>query len=239
MSDQEKIIQNIKGVLEPNKLVYAFWVEGSTAQGHGDEYSDLDIRLEVEADKIEGVYNQIEKSLAKLGMIDLKYEFKTGNQQRKIVYHIEKMSEFLTIDINIQPYPWNTELTKGVDEAKIIFDKNGIVKFVERSDPKPKNIELAKEQSLSFYLAMRPNVLKNIHRNKPLEAQKYYRNIIEYVIKYLRIKYEMPEKIDFDFKHIYRDFPKDIVKKIDYFTFIMPSELESKLDDLGDWIKVL
>ena len=238
MNDQEKIIKVIKDALEPQKFVHAFWLEGSTVQGHGDEYSDLDVWLEVNIDKIDETYRQVKKALNSIGPIDLEYEVKKDNDQRHIIYHIKDTSEFLTIDVNVQPFPSNSSFDEGIDVIKIIFNKNVEFKFYKPKS-EPFNEEVSKKRILDYFRSIKPNVLKNVRRNKPLEAKIYYDYILDIVIKFLRRKYKLDAKMDYGKKHIYRDLPKDIVEKIDYFTFVQPGSIENKLDELGEWIKTL
>jgi hypothetical protein len=167
----------------------------------------------------------------------LEYEVPKANNQRHIIYHIEGTSEFMTIDVNVQPFPGTNGFDEGVDVIDVVFNNDAEFKFYKPKN-KPFNEAASKERLLDYYRAMRPNVLKNIRRNKPLEAKIYYDNIVEVAIKYLRRKNKLDAKLDYNHKHLHRDLP-DYTEKFEYFAFVQPKELEPKLDELGVWLKEL
>ena len=101
------------------------------------------------------------------------------------------------------------------------------------------NIEEKRKKLNMFYDQMRPSVLKNIRRNKNLEALYYYHLILRYATKFLRIKYGWPKKTDFDLKHIYRDIPNNETEKLEKFYDVRISEIKDNMLDLERWIKNL
>jgi hypothetical protein len=52
MDDRQKIIKLLQDRLQPLGYVHALWLEGSIPQGHADEYSDIDIWIGVDDDKV-------------------------------------------------------------------------------------------------------------------------------------------------------------------------------------------
>jgi len=233
----DTILKTIREAAESQVFVHALWVEGSVAQGESDEYSDLDVWLEVDPDKVDETYKVVKNALATIGPINLEYEVHKDNDQRHIIYHIEGTSEFLTIDVNVQPFPGTSGFDEGVDIINIIFNKDAKFKFY-KSEPKVFNEKASKQRMLDYYRAMRPNVLKNIRRNKPIEAKIYYDNIVEMAIKYLRRKNQLDAKLSYNHKHLHRDLP-DQAQKFEYFIFVQPGELEAKLGELAEWLKNL
>lgn len=234
---QDKILETIRAATEKQVFVHALWVEGSVAQDKSDEYSDLDIWLEVDPDKVGETYKIVKIALETIGPIDLEYEVHKSNDQHHIIYHIEGTSKFLTIDVNIQPFPGKSGFDEGVDVIDIVFNKDAVFEF-HKPHNKPFDEAASKERLLDYYRAMRPNVLKNIRRQKSLEAKIYYDNLLEFVIKYLRRKNSLDAKLGYNYKHIYRDLPEDATK-FQYFAFVESADLESKLDELGEWLKEL
>ena len=218
--------------------VYAFWVEGSAPQGYADEFSDIDLWLSVDDDKIFMVYDDIEQILSEIAPIDFRYVVKNKGELGQNVYHLEGMSEFLTVDVNTQGVSRDVYLVKGIDDAEVIFDKQNIVKFKER-EPANVDIEAKRKKLQGFYEQMRPSVLKNVRRGKSLEVLYYYHLILRYATKFLRLKHGWHEKTDFDLKHIYRDIPEAEVKNLERFYDVPTSEIESVLSELEAWIRSL
>lgn len=238
MDNRQKVIKHLEKRLQERTDVYAFWVEGSIPQGYADEYSDMDLWLSVDDDKIFTIYDDIEQILAEIAPIDFRYEMKNTGDLGHVAYHLEGMSEFLTIDVNTQKLSRDILLTKGIDDAQVIFDKRNIVKFKER-DPTKIDIEAKRGKLQAFYRLMRPNVIKNLRRGKNLEALGYYHLTLRYATKFLRLKYGWHEKTDFDLKHIYRDIPETEVKNLERFYDARASEIEVVLPELESWIKGL
>lgn len=239
MSDlQTKIVKVLEKKLQSKKFIHAMWLEGSIAQLKSDEYSDIDLWLEVDQPAIDKTFNLVKKSLGTIGPIDLEYEIHKNNDQKHIIYHIAGTSEFLTVDVNIQPYPWENILTIGIDEIKVIFNKDVNFKHTKKNI-KTFNEDKSKIRIMNYYKAMKPNIMKNLLRNKPLEAMIYYENIIEMGIKYLRLKKNLCNKTDFNFKHVYSDLSKQQTKKIEELRFVKPVEIEKNLPNLEKWLENL
>ena len=238
MNNREKITELLKEHLQARDDVYAFWVEGSAPQGYADEFSDIDLWLSVDDDKIFMVYDDIEQILSEIAPIDFRYVVKNKGELGQNVYHLQGMSEFLTVDVNTQGISRDVYLVKGIDDAEIIFDKQDVVKFKER-EPANVDIEAKRKKLQGFYEQMRPSVLKNVRRGKSLEVLYYYHLILRYATKFLRLKHGWHEKTDFDLKHIYRDIPEAEVKNLERFYDVPTSEIESVLSELEAWIRSL
>lgn len=238
MSDSNKIVEHLRSRLESRADIYAFWVEGSAPQGYADMFSDIDLWVSTDDEKIFTIYDDIEQILAEIAPIDFRYVVKNKGELGQNIYHLQGMSEFLTIDINTQGISRSVYLLKGVDDAEVIFDKQHVVKFKER-EPADVDLEAKRKKLQGFYAQMRLSLLKNIRRGKNLEALYYYHLILRYATKFLRLKHDWHEKTDFDLKHIYRDLPENEVKNLERFYDIRASEAEAILPELEAWINNL
>ena len=238
MGNRDEIVEHLRTKLEARNDIYAFWVEGSVPQGYADEFSDIDLWLSVDDDKIFTIYDDIEEVLSEIAPIDFRYVVKNKGELGQNVYHLQGMSEFLTVDVNTQGVSRDVYLVKGIDDAEVIFDKQNIVKFKER-EPANVDIEAKRKKLQGFYEQMRPSVLKNVRRGKSLEALYYYHLILRYATKFLRLKYGWHEKTDFDLKHIYRDVPEEHTKQLERFYSISPYDIEESLPELKNWIMSL
>ena len=238
MNDRQKIIEHLKKQLDARTDIHAFWIEGSVAQGYYDEYSDIDLWLSVDDDKIFTIYDDIEQILSQIAPIDFRYLIKNTGELGHIAYHLEGMSDFLTIDINTQGIGRDVKLVEGVDDAKVIFDKQKVVDF-RVYPPRNNNLDDARKRLGDYYKLISLSVIKSIKRDKPLETIYYYHLILQYVTKFLRLKYGWHEKTDYDLKHIYRDIPENEVKNLERFYGIRASEVEGVLPELEKWIRSL
>ena len=63
LEQRQEILVFLREKLEPHLHVYALWLEGADARGTVDEFSDLDVWLDVEDGQEEIVLKQLEKYL--------------------------------------------------------------------------------------------------------------------------------------------------------------------------------
>lgn len=169
MDDRQKIIEHLQKRLGERTDVHAFWIEGSVVQGYADEYSDIDLWLSVDDDRIFTIYDDIEQILAEIAPIDFRYHLKSTGELGHVAYHIKGMSEFLTIDINTQGISRDVKLVDGVDDAKVIFDKKQVVDF-RVYPPRDNNLDEARKRLGEYYKLISLSVIKSVKRGKPLEA---------------------------------------------------------------------
>lgn len=238
MIDRQQIIDTLSRATADKPYIYAMWVEGSNPQGFGDEFSDIDLWFSVDDEKVFTIYEEFEEVLGTINPIDFKFIVKHDGQLGHTVYHLAGSNQFLTIDINTQARSRDIYLTEGIDDAMTIFDKEDIVHFKKR-DPQTTDIEAKRLKLRGFYEQMLPSVLKNIHRGRSLEALYYYHLILKYATKFLWLKYGIPEKKDFDLKHIYRSAPNQDTSSLECFYDVRVADIESVLPRLRDWIHSL
>lgn len=233
--DRAKIIETLQKELEPKTYIHALWEEGSFAQNHSDEYSDLDLWVSVDGDKIFSIYNEIEQILNKLGRIDFKYINKSHGELGSNTYHIKGTSEYLQIDFNTQSINREIYLTRGIDDTNVLFDKQNVIKYQERK-PYNRNINEKREKLRNFYTLMEPRLTKSIKREQPLEELYYWHLVLRYATTFLRRKYGWHDKIEYDLKHIYHDLPKDVTKNLRDFYDTNIDGIEAKMHTLKEWI---
>src|SRR6266545_4105390 len=137
MVTKQQIINALKTRFEDDPLVLAFWLEGSDANGGGDELSDLDLVMDVQDSHEEAVLAAIGDELATLGELDLVSPIERPNAFIWYqVFHIRDSSEFLLIDASMQRHSRDFAFTEGDpdEQPKVIFDKANVVR-IEPMDP--------------------------------------------------------------------------------------------------------
>jgi len=217
------ILEEIAQLLIDDSRVYALWVEGSIAQGRSDEYSDLDLWASIDNDSETKMFAKVEKILRSHGKLDINYVMPISHSEIfHTVYHIEGKSEFQTIDLNLQHKSRVITLDEDVDDYLIIFDKAEIVKSL-KSKTTDIDWTVTMERVRQYYSLMRPNVIKNIKRGRPLEAKIYYDYLVQYLVKTIR-KLHSPNKVDYGLKHSYREIPKKDLDFLQDIAFVKNQE---------------
>lgn len=210
--EREQIIKAIEDGLKNNPSVFAFWLEGADASGLLDEYSDMDMWLDVEDGQENSIFQRVEEILKNLGELDFAYEQEQPYPQiRHKNFHIKGTPDSLLLDVCIQSHGREFEFTKGLrgEEVKIIFDRPGVIKFKEFDESQWKKMQEKRVHHLKHIFAQEARVTKMIKRGEFIDAfHFYYKFILQPLSELLRIRYD-PQQQAF-LKYISKDLPKDI-----------------------------
>lgn len=235
LEQRQEILAYLREKLEPHLHIHAFWLEGADARGTVDEFSDLDVWLDVEDGQEEIVLKQIEQCLSELGPLDLTHTVLHPHPQiRQRFFHLTGTSEFLIIDVCIQSHSREVEFSSG-DLVKTFFDKSNVIRFGETIE---KINVLGEAKAIqSQVMLYRIWVLKALRRGHWLEAMSYYHEcILEPLARVLRLRYT-PEKFEYSFKHFDQDLPEDVIRQLKTLTQIDSGErLESNLNQAVQWL---
>jgi predicted nucleotidyltransferase len=209
LEQRQEVLDYLQAKLEPHPHVHALWLEGADARDTVDEFSDLDLWLDVEDGQEESVLKQLEQYLSELASLDFIYRKPDFHSQiKQCFFHLANTSEFLIVDVCIQSHSRELEFGPN-DFVKIIFDKANVIRFKQDTE-KVNALEQAKAIQ-SQVLLYRIWVLKALKRGHWLEALSYYFEcILEPLARVLRLRYT-PEKFDYGFKHFDQDLPEDVV----------------------------
>lgn len=214
---REQIIEAIYETFKDNPYVYALWLEGADATGSVDEYSDLDIWLDVENGKEDSVFVELERNLNKLSPLDFNYEQEQSHPQiRHKIYHIKNTSDTLLLDVCIQSHSREFVFTKNLpgEEVKIIFDKSEVIKFKEFDEALFNAEQKQRVFHLKHIFLQESRVIKMIKRGQFIDAFNFYKKyILEPLSEIIRIRYA-PRKQIF-MKYISRDLPQEVAKQLE------------------------
>ena len=216
---RKQIINELKHGLEKSPSIFAFWLEGADALDSVDKYSDLDIWIDVRDGQENKIMKELENILSRTNPLDFSYEVDHPHPKiRQKFFHIKGTSEFLVIDICLQSHSrkFYYELENEGEKVNIIFDKKNVIRFQSIDKKKLRKsihgrIKELKKTFPFFYVWVK----KEVERKDFLEALEYYhQHILRPLVEILRIKYQ-PTKKDFHMKHIAKDLPQDVLKKVE------------------------
>ncbi|WP_293317931.1 nucleotidyltransferase domain-containing protein [Microcoleus sp. PH2017_15_JOR_U_A] len=97
------ILDKIVSTLQPLDFVLALWQGGSAAHGYTDEWSDLDIAVVVADNCVEQAFEIVEKTIAEIGEIELKYRVQepAWHGQSQCFWRLKETPPFLLIDFAV------------------------------------------------------------------------------------------------------------------------------------------
>lgn len=212
---RESIISTLTDGLRGNPSVHALWLEGADAHGLADEYSDIDLWLDVEDGSENDVLRSIKDIARAIGPVD--YECGGDNpdpQIRQAFLHIAGTPEFWILDICVQSHSRQIAFTKGFadEKVKVLFDKCGVIRYADADWPALREARKRRAEELARALPRARTLLrKELRRGSFLQALHcYHEGLLKPLVELLRIRHQ-PTKQGFYLKHIDRDLPNDIV----------------------------
>jgi hypothetical protein len=215
---REKIVNAVRIGLEADASVHAFWLEGSDGFGELDEFSDLDLWLDVEKGTEGKVFKKIERALSTLSPIDFVQDVEHPHPQiQQRIYHLKGTSEYLLLDICIQSHDRKFSFVKGhkYEVPKVIFDKSHVIRWQKTDTINLKKAIKKRVHQLKLTFAQQSRTKKYIHRGRFLEALAYYHKwIMVPLVELLRIQYA-PLVSDYHLVKISHDLPKGVLLKVE------------------------
>ena len=231
---RDQIIDQISTSARDNPLVYACWLEGADATDTVDEYSDVDIVLDVEDGSEETVFLDLEDALSKIGRLDYRCETAPPDDSklRHRVYHLEGTPETLFLDIVVQSHSRDVEFIRqnAAEQPKVVFDKANAIRFRDVDEAQLVRALRGRLGHLERVFAQRSRVTKYVKRGKFLEAVGYYhRYLLGPLIEVLRIRYT-PLTVDYGVVHISDHLPGALVSELeDLFKVGTVEEISEKV----------
>lgn len=125
--ERNYILESLKNNIKQIQWVNAMWECGASSFDRIDEWSDIDIIIDVEDDKILEVFNDIDKIAENISPVKRSFgcpqSMSSGAYQK--VYKLKNQSEFLLIEICAVKNSSNQKfLVEEIhSKAKIHFDK--------------------------------------------------------------------------------------------------------------------
>lgn len=235
------LLETLAKTLEEQPYIYAAWEAGSAAFGRADQWSDIDLMVDVADDHVEEVFTIVEQALSDLAPINLIYEIPQpawhGHAQK--IYRLDHTSEFLLIDLAVMKHSsTNKFLEKELHgDPRVLFDRARVV------DPPPLDRESlfasldARVDSLATTFDMfRILARKEIYRGNALDALIYYQSFtLRPLVELLRIKH-IPERYQFSLRYANIDLPAEVYERIEHLAYVCDlNDLDQKHQEAVEW----
>jgi len=238
---RDVVIQALVDALEPLSYVHAFYEGGAVAFNRVDEWSDIDLYLVVDDEKINETFTAVENMLKSLSPIKQKYDVpQTGwPGVSQAFYRLKSTSEYLIIDLAILKLTGSEKFLEPEIHGNVVFyfNKSNKVKPV----PPDKKAFAAKLQARLKRLQARHDMFNNfvqkeINRGNSLEALDLYHVLtLASLVEALRIRHN-PVHYDFKMRYIHYELPKYIVKKLEHLYFVNDArDLQEKYHKADEW----
>jgi CheY-like chemotaxis protein len=238
---KNEITLALSEALEPLDYTHALWEGGAAAFERVDEWSDLDLLLDVEDEHVNDALQAIEKTLQELSPIELKYEVPqpAWHGHAQVFYRLQNTSKYLLLDIavikNSNPNKFLQPELHG--RAVVHFDKSDVVKAppLDRKELAARLKDRLAALKVTFEL-FQILTLKELNRGNLIEALNFYHNFtLKPLVEVLRIPNE-PTRHGFYTRYIYYDLPPETIRKLEQLFFVTDGDdLLAKRQEAEEW----
>ena len=238
---RDSIIRALTAELQPLPSVHAFWEAGAAAFNRIDEWSDIDLYIVVDDDKIPETFAAVEKTLTALSPIQRKHAeaWPSTSGIEQAFYRLAKTDEYLLVDLAIMkrsaPDKFLAREIHG--DAVFLFNKRDVVEIPPLDMEGFVRALLDRRKRVIERMELfGPFVPKEIHRGNWLEALEFYRALVlQSLVEALRMRYG-PLHYDFRMRYVYRELPKDVVRKLERLAFVKDAkDLAAKHREAVAW----
>ncbi len=242
---REAILDAVRSALEPLDYVQAMWEAGAAAFGRVDEWSDVDLQVACDDERVEDVFDVVERALAALSPVDVRYRLPepTWHGHSQAFYTLEGASPFLMLDFVVMKAGAEDKfLQPAIHGLPLVhFDKSGVVRF----DPLDAESfartlrERVAELRVLFSL-FRILTRKELNRGNVVEAVAFYHSYtLRPLIQALRILRD-PTRHNFHARYVHYNLPESDVKRLTELMFVADrEELVAKRDLAEEWFQEL
>jgi hypothetical protein len=223
--DRDVIVRTLVKALEPLDHVHAMWEGGAIAFGRVDEWSDIDLYVDVDDEKAEDVLTASEEALRALAPIARKYDppLPPSAGYAQAFFHLEGTSPFLLVDLAAVRHGSSDKFLEPEIHGRAIFHFNKgdqiVVPHVDRDELRERlrtRCGRLRERAEMFWIFFD----KQIGRGITIEAVDFYQRVIlGSLVEILRIRYK-PARQRFGTYYIHYDLPAAVVEKLQTLFFV-------------------
>ncbi|MDB5227755.1 MAG: polymerase beta domain protein region [Bacteroidota bacterium] len=228
--EREAILSKIIEELKSKEHIHLILEGGSKAFKRFDEFSDIDIMIGVEDDKVDETFQQFENFLEDLAGIETTLPWAANKGFHHKFYKLKNTHPYHVVDFYlIEQSVENKELETQIHGDLIVyFDRFDYMKkqgfnqnaFDEKVDVYGDKMK----RTFEFFFFM---VEKEIARGHYIDALTFYFELtIKPLTRLLRIKYN-PVHYNFELRYLYDELPKNITDELEQLLSI------SNMNDLS------
>jgi predicted nucleotidyltransferase len=230
---RNELVNSLVEKLRPLSYIHAVWEGGAASWNRVDEWSDVDLYVVCDDERVEDSFNVMEKVVRSLSEIDLKFRMPepAWHGSSQVFMRLKDTSPYLFLDIAVMKRSSKEKFLQYRIHGKplVHFDKIGVV----RDNPvEPEGyleqIKARLETLKTNFELFQVLVLKELNRGNDMEALSYYLSYVyRPLVEVLRIKYS-PWHYRFFTTYIYYEMPVEVVQRLQGLYFVKDIEALGK-----------
>jgi len=223
--ERKALVAAVIATLEPLDYVHTVWEGGAASWDRVDDWSDIDLYVVCDDDRVEDVFEILEKTINTTDEIDLRFRVPepAWHGHAQVFWRLRNASPFLFLDIAVMKKSSKDKFLQYRIHGKplVHFDKIGIV----QDDPVDPNayweqLEKRLETLKTHFELFQVLVLKELNRGNDMEALSYYLGYtLRPLVEALRIKYT-PWHYRFFTTYVYYEMPQEITRRLHRLYFV-------------------
>jgi hypothetical protein len=244
---RDDIMEVIRQAVEPLDCVHAMWEGGAAGFGRLDRWSDLDVYIDADDDRIDYVLGLVERALIALSPIELEYRPAHAlptvpeRMYAHAYYKLEKANRFLLVDVAVIKHGSPEKfLEPGAHgHASFIFNKGDALAVPRLDHRKVVGRIRRRLETIGTRLDMFGCfITKELDRGNVIEALDIYRAlIVGPLVEVLRIKH-LPARHEFGTRYIHYDLPRETSERLaELFYVAGPDDLTAKWERGETWLR--
>ncbi len=221
----------LRVALEPLPYVHAMWEGGAAGFDRVDEWSDIDLQIDVDDDRVHDTIAAVEAALSALSPIELRYELPqpTWHGHAQVFYRLRGASPFLLLDLVVMQHSNPNKLIQPEVHGRptVHFDRAGVVQAppLDRAEMLGQ-IERRLQTLRVHFDLFQCLTLKEIERGNAIEALAFYHaHTLRPLVEVLRMRHN-PIHYNFYTRYLYYELPPAVVRRLEPLFFV------AGLDDL-------
>jgi predicted nucleotidyltransferase len=223
--ERKDLVAAVIVALEPMDYVHAVWEGGAASWDRLDDWSDIDMYVVCDDDRVEDVFEILEKTITTIDEIDLRFRMPepAWHGHSQVFWRLKNASPFLFFDIAVMKKSSKDKFLQYSIHGKplVHFDKIDVVQD-DPVDPKGylEQLEKRLETLKTHFGLFQVLVLKELNRGNDMEALSYYLSYtLRPLVEALRIKYT-PWHYKFFTTYIYYEMPQKVTQRLHLLYFV-------------------
>jgi hypothetical protein len=241
MLAREIILKALQDALEPLDYVHAMWQGGAASFNRVDEWSDIDLQVVADDDRVADVVAVSEKVFQELSPIELRYELPqpTWHGHWQAFYRLKEAGPFLMLDfVVMQQSNQNRFLQPEIHGKPVVhFDKANIVQPPAfDATTFAQQIQTRLETMRVLFDLFQVLTLKELNRHNWIEAIAFYQNYtLRPLVEALRIRHDSA-RYNFSTRYVHYNLPAEAVKRLEPLFFVANADdLHAKFAEAQQW----
>lgn len=221
---REHILTSLQSAIEPLPYAHAMWQGGAAAFNRVDEWSDIDLQIDVDDDRVADACAVVDATLAEHAPVAIKFELPppTWHGHYQAFYRFRDASEFLVLDLVVMKHSNPNKFLEPEihGEKVVVFDKDNTLNVppLDRVAWADKLRSRLASLRVMFEL-FQPFTEKELKRGNAIEAVMYYHSLVlRPLVEVLRIQHA-PARYNFHTRYVYYDLPADLVRALEPLFF--------------------